>query len=357
MTLLALVCPNGLGHYRRVMAVLARLLELRNDVAVTVACSEAQVAAMPPPPGFRTETGITEPGVGWSDRAGTFADGRLRGWEKGLGRLDLDRFDLVLSDNLAGVLARRPDAVLEGSFLWSEVLADAYPGDPVVGDFAAWERGLLARTSPPMLCVGALATPDVFRLTRAVDVGFTAWESLEPVGTEIPEGPWPVAVLGGAGGAAGRIHARLVEGLLADPRWEIALAARDIASFGVAGRPRVTRFDFTPAAWRRCRAAVVRPGLGTVHEALAAGVPLVCSYEQPQLEMAHVAKRLGELGLARDFGASTDAAALGGVLEDLMQPGTRAAFDRARGRQRWDGVRRSAEWLADRCASVAGSRG
>ena len=48
------------------------------------------------------------------------------------GQLDLDGLpDLVLSDNLVGVLSRRPDALLLGSFLWSDVLGAA--GTPTPG--------------------------------------------------------------------------------------------------------------------------------------------------------------------------------------------------------------------------------
>lgn len=351
MTLLALACPNGLGHVRRLVAILARLLDLRPDLSVTVACSGAQVATLGeglglPASRVRVLTGVTDPGVHWADSPGAYSDGRLRDWEKRLDGLDVASFDAVLSDNLTGILERRPDAVLSGSFLWSEVLGEAYPEDARVKDFVAREQDLLARHRPAMLCVGALATPGVLSRTQAVDVGFTVFDPVLPVDPD-PRDLRHVAVLGGATGAAAAIHARLIRGLLADS-WALRLAPRDIAFLNLEDDPHVTGFDFSPADYRRCAAIVLRPGLGTVHEAIAAGVPMVCSYEERQMEMSHVAGRLAALGLARDFGSSGDAAALAGVLSAIMEPAARAEFSRARSGLKLDGVNQAAAWLSKR---------
>lgn len=359
MKLLAIVCPNGLGHYRRVTAILARMLEQRPDIEVHLACAEWQIkrmqstATLPPAWSSRVRyvTDITEPGVLWSDVPQTYRDGRLLQWERRLRGLNLDTFDLVLSDNLSGVLSLRPDAVLAGSFLWSEVLAAAFPEEAAVQEFVEHEHALLQRSRPPMLCVGALATPGVLTQTAAIDIGFTVCEKVaRDVAPAPSSGTARVAVLGGATGAAAETHARLIRGLVDSGRWEIALPTSQRTALGLDGNPRTVPFDFTPHAYRSCAAIVARPGLGTVHEALAAGVPLVCSYEPGNFEMTHVARRLAELGLARDFGSSDGVSALESVLGEWMRPGVREAFIRARGALRLDGVERAARWLEARLA-------
>src|SRR5829696_3227016 len=106
--------------------------------------------------------GIVQPGVGWSVAADRYRDGSLLEWEARLDQVpELARADVVVSDNLAGVLTRRPDALLAASFLWSDVLDAAAPSSPDVGAFVAHERALLQAHRPEMLCVRDLVMPGV----------------------------------------------------------------------------------------------------------------------------------------------------------------------------------------------------
>src|SRR5215813_8567522 len=90
--------------------------------------------------------GVLDPGVVWSTDASRYEDGSLLAWKDRLARLpSLERARLVVSDNLAGVLALRSDAVLVGSFLWGDVLACAHAESRHVGVFAALEEELLSR--------------------------------------------------------------------------------------------------------------------------------------------------------------------------------------------------------------------
>lgn len=87
--------------------------------------------------GARVRSGVMAPGVGWSADASVYEDGRLRGWLRRLARVEeIAAADLVLSDNLPGVLELRADAVLSGSFLWSDVLGEAYGDHPAVAEMS-----------------------------------------------------------------------------------------------------------------------------------------------------------------------------------------------------------------------------
>src|SRR5262249_53569756 len=78
---------------------------------------------------------------------------------------DLDGFDLVVSDNLPEVLARRPDAVLMGNFLWHEVIEGCDAA------YVARARALLAQHRPSMIASTIFAAPYLSGSTRLQLVG------------------------------------------------------------------------------------------------------------------------------------------------------------------------------------------
>ncbi|MCK6548441.1 hypothetical protein L6R52_21515, partial [Myxococcota bacterium] len=208
----AVICANGLGHFRRTIGLLDRLSASEPALALTIAAEPWQweqtrswAAAARVHARARHVAGITAPGVTWRRSAADYDDGRLFAWEARLAALDgLDAARLVLSDNLVGTLAVRRDAVLLGSFLWSDVLAHAYPDHPAVSAFVAHDRALLDDVCPPMICVEPIAMRGVVARTRAVGVPWMCEHVATPRRARAPR---PRVVL--AGGATGAADALL----------------------------------------------------------------------------------------------------------------------------------------------------
>jgi hypothetical protein len=260
--------------------------------------------------GVRVVDGVMTQAPRWPHQGGH----DLLGWRDALAASGaVADAELVISDNLAGVLALRPDAVLVGSFLWSDVLAPLAEGDPEVARFCADERALLAAHRPPMICVDALAMPGVRAQSRALGVPFMAERV---TGTDDPQAP--VAVLGGASGAANQALAELARHL-AEHGVPLCLAAEVAAQPEAPVAPRFDHDD--PQAYGRVRAVICRPGVGTITFALAAGRPIGCVLGDADLahaEMAHNARALLALGV----GALVDRTS---VLDWLAEAAPRAA--------------------------------
>jgi len=336
--LLVIVAPNGLGHTRRTLGVVGRLVERGADLRIdVVAASWQRQAARSWSSGMlldragdriRWHLGITEPGVTWFSDPTPYADGRLTGWERRLEALpELGTARVVLSDNLAGVLGPRPDARLAGSFLWCDVLGAAFPDDPAVAAFVAHERDLLERHRPPMLCVRDLVMPGVRSATRTVEVGWMC-----PGHERAPRSASAVAVLGGRTGAA-------------DDRLGAVAGALEARGLPVVGQPERAG----AAGWERVAVAVCRPGVGTLTDCVQWGIPMVCVSEAGNIEMAHNAARIEALGFGVDRSEGMAADRVVAAVLTLLEPETReevrqrmAAADRA-------GLDEGAEWLALQC--------
>lgn len=272
---------------------------------------------------------VTEPGVALPQGPDAFADGRLEAWIARWESSDLAQADLVVSDNLTGVLRTRPDAVLMGSFLWSDVL-ESFSAEPHVAAFVADERRILAATVPPMLATADVVHPGVVARTTVVPM---PWFDDRPAGAIRTDAVQPghagaVAVLGGTTGASGATLRVVLDAL-----------AR-------SGREVITDPEVLNGPRRGHVSAVVcRPGLGTVTACVVGSLPMLLVSAAENSELTHTTEALVGLGLARVLDDPNDVAAEVTKMEaqDVRGPMIAALDARPTG-----GHRAAAEWLAQR---------
>lgn len=323
--ILSLIAPNGLGHFRRQVEILSRVLARAPQARLHILCAQFQYAitrdwdpavALFADPRVTWSEGVLDPGVGWSTDPLRYEDGRLQSWMGRLERIpELATAKLVISDNLAGILAYRPDAILAGSFLWGDILGTAYPQSRAVQDFARQERELLARHKPEMICVRDIAMPAVMQQTCAIAVDWMCEHAVAPprAAPTIPR----VGLLGGASGAADALLTRLAQALAATGRYELALPSTLSAAVPGAVPFRHRREDYAGLSLAVCRC-----GIGTVTSCITEGVPMVAIHEgrcNPELE--HVGETLAALGAACNAGADpSDAAIVAAVEKALAEP-------------------------------------
>ncbi len=356
MKLLAIVCPNGLGHFRRTVAILERLLDIHGAIDIELACQQWQLGRLSKTVEFseiwqnsvQYDFTITENLVFWGDSGRQLNLPSLTQWIHKIDQTRIDTFDFILSDNLTGVLELRSDAVLMGSFLWSDVLEPSFAQEPEVAKFIAQERSLLNRYCPPMLCVGPLATPGVLSSTKAVRCNFMFYSTFDTY-TPSPKSkpPWKIAVLSGAKNTTcKKIHRQIIEHLLLGDDWDVVLPEEtlEIGSFSTDQQSPVDVFDFSQEAYRMCDVIIARPGMGTIHDTLAAGIPLLCSYEYNH-ELVHLASCLSALGLGFDFGSNVDASALDEALRSLLSPSSLKRRTEARSKLGTGGLDQAAAWI------------
>lgn len=331
------VCPNGIGHAVRALRVLRVLDHFHGPLdRMDVALSAAQFTALQADTrvwlatrDVRVHHGLADPGVALPREPDTFGDGRLEAWIARWESSDLARADLIVSDNLTGVLRARPDAVLMGSFLWSDVL-EPFATDPHVAAFVADERRILAATTPPMLVTADVVHPGVVARTAVVPLPWFDDRPAAAIRADAVrhEHAGAVAVLGGMTGAAGAPLRVVLDALER------------------SGREVITDPDVLTGPRRGHVSAVVcRPGLGTVTACVVGSLPMLLVSEAGNPELEHTAEALVGLGLARGLEDPNDIVAEVTMMEaeDVRRPMIAALDARPTG-----GHRAAAEWLAQR---------
>jgi hypothetical protein len=306
MKIFSLICHNGLGHYKRSIAVLDALRSLHPGCEITVACEGWQIRQMGDwdrsvrfwKSGATHLDGLVAPGVRWDKNAAAFEDGSLLSWHSKLpGIKELMEADIVVSDNLPQVLHYRNDAVLLGSFLWADLLKAAYPDSTAVQAYAAEEQALLQRYRPPMLCVGDVAMPAVTTQTNAVPL---PWFCQRERRISNPGERCRIGLLSGATEGITDDLRLLAQCLSATDRFDVFLPGYLLDK--MTPHSRLHRFDFADESFASLDLLVCRPGIGTLTDSVRFSLPVIGIYEANNAEMEHNGSRIAELGIGLNLG-------------------------------------------------------
>lgn len=200
------------------------------------------------------------------------------------------RADHVWSDNLVFPLKYCPGAFLTGQFLWSEIINDQ--------DFKNFEMGTLSEHRPRMLGTRYFATPAAQRLTNFTGVGVYNYFPIDLDNTSAK------AILLACGGTAGA--QRYFEDEMAGIVKTVAAVPEEVTIFvepkyfeRFSARRNVQKAAFTEEMFSQVKAAVIRPGLGTVCDVLSKGGRVFSFMEEENFEIKYNASVLEKLGLGR----------------------------------------------------------
>lgn len=194
----------------------------------------------------------------------------------------------VVSDNLVGVLNFFPQAILMGSFLFTDTIqvkTDA------IQKIISFEMELLHRIKPVMVGVADMAMPGVVQHTQFKGL---PWFCEREKSTPRLTGSRKRVLLAGGGTlSATKLLTNLYKQL---QQYDVEVFL-DGALLAHAGRG--IRFDFSPASFSTLDWIICRPGLGILTDAVTYGIPVFAVYEQDH-EMKHNAIRVEQLGLGFD---------------------------------------------------------
>ena len=147
------VCSNGYGHFHRMLQVCAHLPFHEIDIH----CERYQYNRFKPTQDNLNFIFYKESNIRW-DR-------------KRVGSIDtsgIDKYDRVITDNLVEVLKYRPDALLSGSFLWSDIWREKYGNN----DFSDEQDKIFHDVKPRVVCNGDVVFGQLKKYINKVDIGW-----------------------------------------------------------------------------------------------------------------------------------------------------------------------------------------
>ena len=147
------ICSNGYGHFHRMLQVCAHLPFHEIDIH----CERYQYNRFKPTQDNLNFIFYEESNIRW-DR-------------KRVGSIDtsgIDKYDRVITDNLVEVLKYRPDALLSGSFLWSDIWREQYGNN----DFSDKQDKIFHDVKPKVVCNGDVVFGQLKKYQNKVDIGW-----------------------------------------------------------------------------------------------------------------------------------------------------------------------------------------
>ena len=292
-TLAILVSANGFGHIRRQILIARELMLRHKNLQTTFALTDRQYQR------FKLEIeslgefakasiGLTEDSVRWRNDAESYTDENLNGWEFEWEQdTNLVSSDFVISDNLVGVLKRRPDALLSGSFLWHEVISEFSNQNESCREFVNREIKLLKQNKPIMICNQSLASNAVMSLTNPVG---TSW-MIEEINSRTPTELRQSILVHGGGTRSLDSEVFKIASMLRQEGYEVFTDLEDDKD----------GFDYHEDTWRKIGVVVCRPGAGTATECVKWKIPMLVLRDKRNSEAEFNAEVLIRLGIAHEL--------------------------------------------------------
>jgi hypothetical protein len=233
--------------------------------------------------------------IRWSANEGYYGDW-LWTWHTIISTWKLPRFDYVLSDNLVEPLLYADRVILSGSFLWHDVLVTAFPDNQTVLRYQRWAEDLLIANRPDMIVNRYFVMPSTERQTNAFKVGLISFCETAR-GKRDKWAPKRVLVALGNTEATNELKEQIVSAIpLLDQIGVSMLSSpachRILSDFS----GNVELYDFDRHPLDTVDLAIVRAGIGTISDCVAAKVPMLYVRDRnPEVEFNQ--ERLSQLGI------------------------------------------------------------
>jgi hypothetical protein len=279
-----IACNNGYGHIRRVLLLIQSLTKY-NDVELTIfapidsvvqLCKKMNVN-IPNVVDFNTNTNA----VNW-------LNGSCNKWHETLPSLEM--YDVVVSDNLIEILYIRPDAWLLGSFFWHEGIK-RFPKK-----YKKKSKDILRKYNPKMISSKMFTSPYLRDYTELYEVGLFVNNPQKGRENSIPK---DLLIAAGLGGEVANSIRKFINSLVQiedkffDKLWiDPDLLPKQAPEWMVPA-------TFSEEMYKNISAAIIRPGVGTITDALSYGAR-ICPFYEDNNEMKNNSHALFSYGLAKD---------------------------------------------------------
>lgn len=292
MHIAALACSNGLGHVRRVIAITSFILKNGFQGKITIFLPLSHLSTLR---GWKEcKYFVNHPSVRIIDfhyppkgkkKTQSLFD---KDW-KFIDLPDLMQYDRVWSDNITQVLEVRKDTILSGSFFWHEVFANS-KGNDGFESFITNQRDIVLKVKPLMVGNEYFATPEVVKYTSFHPVGLYRYD------TNLKEKTTSdILISCGLGGEEEDVAREAVEKIIKDRIRPPAMLWVEPRLLPLDYPEWVVRADFSAEMFHRCLAVCIRPGLGTVSDALVNRTRIFSFFRRDAYEMKHNAEVINRL--------------------------------------------------------------
>jgi len=298
----AVCCANGFGHSKRLIRILNHLVVRSPVKAITFFCDARRFREFDNWQEFvslreRCAVELVDAWlpVRWNPNPDYYGEWLLN-WHTTIRSWGLRNYDYVLSDNLVEPLLYSERATLCGSFLWPDVLFSAFPGSKVIERYMFWCKGILDSLQPHVIANRYFVTAAVMEQMNVHLAGlvhFSRARETERTNVLPTRGLIALGAAQAADGVADKLS-RAARGMHA-AGMEIFVPLGIFETLRTRC-PEIRPFEFWDNNLQTVDLAVIRGGLGTISDCIAARVPMLY-VDDSDPEIRFNQARLNQMGI------------------------------------------------------------
>jgi hypothetical protein len=281
MKIAFIACGNGLGHIKRVIKICNEIYKHSKKIQITLFCESWQLAFLEKWTDFlmfkeQNNSIIKQVSIPikWNSDPSFFGPWLLD-WHKTISSWNLQQYDHVVSDNLIEPILYSNKLTLSGSFLWHDVLIQAFPKREEVRRYHDWCNKLLSDFQPVMIANKYFAMPNLFLYCKVQEVGIINFNQVID-NNSFDESPKTIQILFGLADNAGLCLDQIKKVVIAlmkfdvnivcSSEWYQRLSIHDEKLQVLESRmPLVQNSNF----------ALIVGGLGTISDCIASKMPII----------------------------------------------------------------------------------
>lgn len=329
------VCRNGFGHQKRVLSVSNALILIKPSIKIHIHCHHSTFE--------RTKNWTISEELLKNDsivfefqcmeEAPDYLNGvtlnSINEWLKKVRTITKDYKGLFVIDNDASLLQIFNNAMLMGSFLWSDVITDSEKID----DFIQFEKTLIQNYQPKMMGVDDMAMP--FVKNNQNFVGFPWFCNSHPLKDKNFNERNKILVTGGGTNLNQNRLINIAKQLTNNG--EDVFVDQQLFHFS---NHEFSLFGFKEIDFLNVKAVFCRPGMGILNDCIAYGIPIF-AIEDENAELIHNGITIQELKLgylvAKNINLET--------INELLNKNTLLDFHQAICNQKTEGATLVAKYI------------
>ncbi len=302
MRIAIVACSNGLGHIKRILKILHCLLSNNFYLRADLIFAHWQFKKLQN--WIVLQEILKSPNVHYFEynfpviwnHDETYYGKWLVEWHKEIEQFNLDSYSLVLSDNLIEPLIYSDNCILIGSFLWHKILTRAYPENHWLDEYKLLGDQILKKYSNDIIVNKHFVMPEVKKHYDTFDINAICFTPTIQEKKITPKKNILIA-LGNTDDANKLINdISPILPILKDNGFKI-FCSNEIYSLIAKYYENAILFDFEKNILSEIDLAIIRAGIGSISDCIAAKIPMAFVEEKINPEIKFNQEILINLGI------------------------------------------------------------
>ncbi|MEQ6123452.1 hypothetical protein AAON49_04555 [Pseudotenacibaculum sp. MALMAid0570] len=296
-----IICSNGYGHFKRVLAVCRELQNGKSNISIHVFCSPNHLDFLENEPNFLllTDTVSFHTDLFHKEPKWVMDPNSIEraSWEAWIDEIKsnaiINSSKIIVSDNQVAPVILDKEVILMGSFLWPLIRLEQTRKEFL--ELQLIERKMLLERKVDCICVGDIRMPIIDKYTNPIKSPWFCSKSIDRKQKYIEKKKASILITGGGTKMLTELLVELYKQMSILAKFNIYVDSNLFWHLNELGE-NPNKFPFNEESFNELDLIICRPGVGILTDAVTYNIP-VSVLEEDNEEIIHNAKTVEKLGL------------------------------------------------------------